>query len=442
MSMKILSVWIFSLLISSPLFLLGLLRPNSIYDYKKLSCEINSTGYKLFGSLFAFYIPLFIILITYTLTMRFLTNLARSKVNNNQVSFKYTTTNTNVSEFKEHNLNSNYNSDFMKQQPKGYYSSKINRHKELSNSLKSKSVSYDLVVKNSEFGSKLNNFCLNSFLLTNQTLLPFLRYDLDLKCKYVNSINNNNNSKNNIYNRRSTCFELGNNDGCRKLALNLKTNKYNSNNKRFIFESIFSDRSKEDLIMYFTLIKNAIKTSNEIEEMTSNRMSSFKNESIKSPNKSSSVRSEYGHTSYSHNILNNTDLLMDECSTKLKNSLKTRRNTNCSSHVPTYNRTRSSNNGNNEKKALKVLIVIFLVFIFLWAPFFILNVLSTFYCKNQIECELYLKKIISIATWLGYISSMANPIIYTMFSKNFRKAFLDLLKLKKLKTHKRFLRKI
>jgi hypothetical protein len=415
--------------ISLPLFLLGLFQPNSVYDNRKMSCEIKSAAYKLLGSLFAFYIPLIIILFTYTLTMRFLTNLARSKVNNSQVAVKYT--NTNVSDFKEFNSNSNNNLDVMKQ-------NRINLTKNTCKDLiKSSSIkSNHLVVKNSDFSPKLiiiNKLCSNSILLTNQAFLSFMRHDLDLK---------RNNLNNNYNNKISSCFQLENNDDYRKLALDINKSRYNLKNKKFKIESIFSDRSRGDIIMYFTLIKRAVKISNEFKETTSNKLTNYKNDRMRNSKKSSSIRSEIAHTSYSHNILNNTDLLIDDCSNRFINSLKTKSNRTYSRNVLSYSRTRSSNNGNNEKKALKVLIIIFLVFICLWAPFFILNVFSIFYCKNQIKCELDMKQFIIIATWLGYISSMANPIIYTMFSKNFRKAFIDLFKFKKLKSHKRFLRQI
>lgn len=77
-----------------------------------------------------------------------------------------------------------------------------------------------------------------------------------------------------------------------------------------------------------------------------------------------------------------------------------------------------------EQKATKVLGVVFFTFVVLWAPFFVLNLIPAT-CP---ECE---KKIalwvFDVVTWLGYASSMVNPIFYTIFNKVFRQAFKKVL---------------
>ena len=73
-----------------------------------------------------------------------------------------------------------------------------------------------------------------------------------------------------------------------------------------------------------------------------------------------------------------------------------------------------------EQKATKVLGVVFFTFVILWAPFFILN-LTPVICP---ECEKKINpKVFDLVTWLGYASSMVNPIFYTIFNKVFRQAF-------------------
>lgn len=91
----------------------------------------------------------------------------------------------------------------------------------------------------------------------------------------------------------------------------------------------------------------------------------------------------------------------------------------------------------NERKALKVLIIIFSIFVIFWSPFFIINLISV-YCT---ECEFITKELFLAITYLGYASSTLNPIIYTMFNKNFRRAFINLLRCRTipLKKHERFL---
>lgn len=84
-----------------------------------------------------------------------------------------------------------------------------------------------------------------------------------------------------------------------------------------------------------------------------------------------------------------------------------------------------------EQKATKVLGVVFFTFVILWAPFFILNLLPAF-CS---ECDKNLDNwVVQLVTWLGYASSMVNPIFYTIFNKVFRQAFKKVLTCKYRKT--------
>lgn len=77
-----------------------------------------------------------------------------------------------------------------------------------------------------------------------------------------------------------------------------------------------------------------------------------------------------------------------------------------------------------EQKATKVLGVVFFTFVVLWAPFFILNMVPVV-CP---ECERRIAPwVFDCALWLGYASSMVNPIFYTIFNKVFRQAFKKVL---------------
>ncbi|KAJ8733767.1 hypothetical protein PYW07_014318 [Mythimna separata] len=77
-----------------------------------------------------------------------------------------------------------------------------------------------------------------------------------------------------------------------------------------------------------------------------------------------------------------------------------------------------------EQKATKVLGVVFFTFVILWAPFFILNMVPAVCprCEESISPWVY-----DFALWLGYASSMVNPIFYTIFNKIFRQAFKKVL---------------
>lgn len=62
------------------------------------------------------------------------------------------------------------------------------------------------------------------------------------------------------------------------------------------------------------------------------------------------------------------------------------------------------------------------VFIICWLPFFLTHVLKA-HCRSCcISPSLY-----SAVTWLGYLNSAVNPVIYTTFNIEFRKAFIKIL---------------
>lgn len=78
-----------------------------------------------------------------------------------------------------------------------------------------------------------------------------------------------------------------------------------------------------------------------------------------------------------------------------------------------------------EQKASKVLGLVFSSFVLCWAPFFVLNIIFA-------ACPLCSvpDKVVNVCLWLGYVSSTINPIIYTVFNRQFRAAFVALLSCK------------
>ncbi|XP_013393222.2 uncharacterized protein LOC106160954 [Lingula anatina] len=92
----------------------------------------------------------------------------------------------------------------------------------------------------------------------------------------------------------------------------------------------------------------------------------------------------------------------------------------------------SRHRASNEKKASKVLGIIFAIFVILWAPFFVLNVLSVTCTPCMAETT---EDTFTVFVWLGYVASLANPIIYTMFNTSFRRAFIRILTCKKTHRH-------
>lgn len=61
-------------------------------------------------------------------------------------------------------------------------------------------------------------------------------------------------------------------------------------------------------------------------------------------------------------------------------------------------------------------------FIVCWLPFFLTHVLITHCQACHVSPALY-----RATTWLGYVNSALNPVIYTTFNVEFRKAFLKIL---------------
>lgn len=78
-----------------------------------------------------------------------------------------------------------------------------------------------------------------------------------------------------------------------------------------------------------------------------------------------------------------------------------------------------------ERRAARTLGIIMGVFVVCWLPFFLMYVILPF-CSFCCPTERFKNFI----TWLGYINSALNPIIYTIFNMDFRKSFKKLLKIR------------
>jgi len=77
MLLKIIAVWAISTAISSPVFVLGIVDKQNVLSNGV--CAPNNASFKLYGSVFAFYIPFIIMITTYALTMRSLRNVLVNK---------------------------------------------------------------------------------------------------------------------------------------------------------------------------------------------------------------------------------------------------------------------------------------------------------------------------------------------------------------------------
>jgi dopamine D2-like receptor len=73
-------------------------------------------------------------------------------------------------------------------------------------------------------------------------------------------------------------------------------------------------------------------------------------------------------------------------------------------------------------------------FLACWVPFFTLNNANAICIRYELSPEDYgvcdFEKthiFFAVFTWLGYINSFLNPVIYTIFNPEFRKAFKKIL---------------
>ncbi|XP_014212847.1 alpha-2C adrenergic receptor [Copidosoma floridanum] len=75
-----------------------------------------------------------------------------------------------------------------------------------------------------------------------------------------------------------------------------------------------------------------------------------------------------------------------------------------------------------EKRATLILGLIMGSFIACWLPFFFLYIMKPLFPDLEIPEQAF-----AVAFWLGYMNSALNPVIYTVFNKDFRRAFRRIL---------------
>lgn len=86
-----------------------------------------------------------------------------------------------------------------------------------------------------------------------------------------------------------------------------------------------------------------------------------------------------------------------------------------------YTGRRTMQSISNEQKACKVLGIVFFLFVVMWCPFFITNIMAVI-CKESCN-EDVIGALLNVFVWIGYLSSAVNPLVYTLFNKTYRSAF-------------------
>ncbi|KAG5680907.1 hypothetical protein PVAND_010385 [Polypedilum vanderplanki] len=315
---KIALVWLLAMLISSSITVLGIIDEHNIMP-KPRQCVINNRTFFIFGSLFAFYVPMVLMVITYALTVQLLKKKARFIVEHSE-------------------------SETFRRLGGGRYSSK-----------QSSSSDHERNARKEEARNNTNKNISHS--------------------QSQNSMNWRTHGSGGILKERSNNM----NTSTSHPMLNFSNNNNNNNGSS---RNIFASSARGQTYDKSTQTPESIERETRRHKLRSLKINF---NSVPTP----SLNFKLGF-------------------------LNQRKRTNLSANAVA-----------TEQKATKVLGLVFFTFVLCWSPFFILNILFAT-CPT---CEVP-DHIINICLWLGYVSSTINPIIYTIFNKTFRAAFIRLLKCK------------
>lgn len=176
------------------------------------------------------------------------------------------------------------------------------------------------------------------------------------------------------------------------------------------------------------------------DETEDKKPKSTKHKRNKKKRKNIILRGENDSGNHLKPILINEDSYTDNAdSTSRKNSLQAEAKSSVIINIPPQSKSQDESSKrtgtvyqfieekqrislSKERRAARTLGIIMGVFVVCWLPFFLMYVIIPF-CPSCCPSH----KLKNFITWLGYINSVLNPIIYTIFNLDFRRAFRNLL---------------
>uniref|UniRef100_A0A3Q0KUP2 G-protein coupled receptor,putative n=1 Tax=Schistosoma mansoni TaxID=6183 RepID=A0A3Q0KUP2_SCHMA len=225
---------------------------------------------------------------------------------------------------------------------------------------------------------------------------------------YNNIINSNNNNTNNNNSKNNSNGNNRNNN----INNNIKNSKDNNSNDNGGNNGKNNDNNN-----------NSNNNQSNNNNINNNNISNSNNNS----NNNGGNNSENNNVNNSNNTSHTNDSkITNNSKQSLKEPLHLKFNSSKSitiDHINEMELYRERIECHHESKAARTLSIITSCFLLCWLPFFLYTLILPF-CL--IKCNRY-RFIESFLLWLGYLNSLFNPIIYTIFSPDFRNAFKKIL---------------
>ncbi|CAF1678395.1 unnamed protein product, partial [Adineta ricciae] len=370
----IILIWTIAILLSSPMIVLGAINPNNIIIDRQ--CSIYNRFFVIYGSVVSFVIPLIIVIVTYVLTVRLLKE--QIKQCQTQVAQEQLTRAASLvakpflrRHITTHSSTTAASVSSMPSTPKPAIALGRKRFQRQQASVElSEDISHNTHSQQQQ-----------------QKLQQTSKFDQEIRAEEKQT------GSRTLLGSTSTKFSPHTEYACPKNPFcQLKCTCHHSPNQNQPVESVLEPKSYFNCFQCIPCCKSS---------MTSFSMSNHS--SLQSPPVTISLSTAPQQSSTSSNF-------------SLATGGSIRKSRRRLTPTPSTGPIRPKSSAiRNEQKAVKVLGVVFVIFVIAWFPFCIMNLLQGV-CKR---CFIN-PNILNGSVWLGYVSSTINPVVYTIFNRNFR----------------------